>query len=237
MKLKNASILLLFISLAACAPHASEPQGERDATTAKQETEIDRPPLVYKLFYDRDDSTFWRIKPGFLREDGAASLEYKDSRSLANKAGAAEPVLPGEVFFKDGPAQGRFRYLGHEVRKEMNSAINVVETLSYVRIEDLQPNKAGTIYEFPAPLKNADMHQYIQHDRSAVLSLRALGESLNLMFIQENTRFSLPFGQAEEPYLLKSVSPDAIVVEWMEKGETRQLKIQRGLLPQWPPAG
>ena len=52
------------------------------------------------------------------------------------------------------------------------------------------------------------------------------------MTIEEFTRFSLPFGQKEKPYLLKSVTPHAVVIECTSNGRKEQVTIQKGSLLQ-----
>ena len=192
----------------------------------------DHPPLIAKLLFVKDESVSWRLKPGFLSQKGEMPVEYKDTKGLSNKAGAGAPIKPGDIFFAVGAAQGRFKYLGSEQIKRMNEAINMQETVTLVKIEDQKPNKAGKVYQIPAPLKNAAIPKHVQHDRSAVMSLKALGESANQMVVEENTFFSLPAGQEAKPYLLKSVSPQKIVVEYPDgQGGRAEIEIPVGGMP------
>ena len=192
----------------------------------------DHPLLFKKLRYVKDQSVAWVIRPGFLGQNGEMPMRFKDGNGMANNAGAGAPIKPGELFFANGVAQGRFKYLGHVERKEMNQAIGVQETVTYARIEDQKANKDKVVYEIPAPLSEAKQKPYIQHDRSAVLKLEALGQGGKEMVIEENTRFSLPAGEKQKPYLLKSVTPKEIVVEFVDsEGNKVTETIDLGALP------
>ena len=64
------------------------------------------------------------------------------------------------------------------------------------------------------------------------LKLEALGQGGKEMVIEENTRFSLPAGQNKKPYLLKSVTPKEIEVEYVdESGQKVTETIDLGALP------
>lgn len=192
----------------------------------------DHPLLIKKLMFVRDESVAWVLRPGFIGQDGSIPMKYSDGRGFKNNAGAGSPVKPGEVFFANGAAQGRFKLIGHAERKEMNKAINVEETIIYARIEDMKDNKSGNIYEIPAPLSVAKQNAFIQHDRSAVLVLQALGKAGKEIVIEENTRFALPADADKKQYLLKSVSPDKIVVEYPgPDGNPIPVEILKGSLP------
>ncbi len=187
------------------------------------------PALIGKLRFIEDETVSWLLRPGFLGQNGAMPMKFEDIKGLKNNAGAADPLKPNQLFFNNGAAQGRFKFLGHVKRKVMNPAINVEEEIVFARVEDQKPNKDKKVYEIPAPLKAGDRAKHIQHDRSAVLVLEALGQGGKQFVIEENTRFSLPAGQAEKPYLLKSVTPDKIVVEFpIEGGLKREVEIAKG---------
>ena len=205
----------------------------RDQTDPTDAT--DHPPLIKKLLFVQDESVSWLLKPGFLGQNGDMPMTYEDTRGFKNKAGAATPVKPGELFFANGAVQGRFKYLGHVKRQWVNPAINIEETVTYAQVEDQKDNKAGAKYEIPAPLKDRDRPDHIQHDRSAVLELKALGQGGKTMVIEENTRFALPADAQNKEYLLKSVSPEKIVVEYPgPDGQRLEVTIDKGSLPRIP---
>lgn len=191
----------------------------------------DHPPLLDKLRFVQDVTVSWLLKPGFLGQEGTMPMKYEDTKGFKNNASAANPVKPGQLFFANGAAQGRFKYLGHVKKEQMNPAINVMEEITLARIEDQKANKIGVIYEIPAPLKTGQKSKFIQHDRSAVMKLEALGQGGKEMIIEENTRFSLPAGKEEKPYLLKSVEPGKITVEYTDSdGQKRTDEILKGAL-------
>jgi hypothetical protein len=55
---------------------------------------------------------------------------------------------------------------------------------------------------------------YDRMDRSAVLTLKAIGEGANQFKVEENTSFSLPSGQPEKPFKLLKVTAESIEVEY-----------------------
>lgn len=192
----------------------------------------DHPPLIGKLLFVKEESVKWRLKPSYLNQKGEMPVDYLDSNKLSNKAGAGAPIKPGQIFFANGAVQGRFKFIGSDQIRRLNKNTGIQETITLVKIEDQRPNKAGKIYEIPAPLKSGDINNFIQSDRSAVMSLKALGEGGNQMVVEENTFFSLPAGQEAKPYLLKSVSPQKIVVEYPDgQGGRAEIEIPVGSMP------
>lgn len=196
----------------------------------------EHPLLLIKLRYVRDETVSWLLKPGFLNQNGELPMAYEDTKGLKNKAGAGNPIKPGELFFTTGAAQNRFKLLGHDELKRVNPSTNIEETVSLARIEDQKANKPGQLYKIPAPLKAGQRAEFIQHDRSAVMVLEALGAGSQEMVVEENTRFGLPADSADKRYLLKSVTPAAIEVEYKpEGGPPTTIQIPKGSLPQMPP--
>ena len=196
------------------------------------------PVLLSKLRYVKDDSITWLLRPGFGSQIDPAkpemqfSMNYDDSRRRQNKASPAEMIAPGALFFVTEPIKGRFKLLGQVSRIEHNPRTNVDTEVIFVRIEDQKPNKRGKIYEIPAPLGKGQEPKYTQYDRSAVLSLEALGLEGKEFVVEENMRFSLPSNGSSKDYLLKSVSPRSIVVEYpAEGGGRKDIEIPKGGMP------
>ncbi len=188
----------------------------------------DHPPLIAKLRYLKEESLVWVLKPSYMGQNGDFPIEYNDGQGRNNRRGAANMIKPGDVFFDEEPAKGRFKLLGHEKRKVKNDAINMEIEVTFARIQDLKPNKAGKIYEIPAPLTNKKIKNHLQHDRSAVLALEALGLGGQSWKVEENTRFGLPNDAAEKEFLLKEITPDAIVVEYKDAdGQTNTVSISK----------
>jgi hypothetical protein len=192
----------------------------------------DFPPLIAKLMYVRDESLGWVIRPTYGDGNGSFPFNYRDMKGGVNKTGAADMIAPNGLFFAKGAMANRFKLLGSEVRKEVNPRTNSPSEVTYVRIEDQRPNKKGTVYEFPAPLSEERMNEHLKWDRTAVLSLEALGLNGKEFKVQENLTFSLPPDSSKKDYLLKSVTEQSITVEYTDAaGEKKSIEINKGSLP------
>lgn len=186
------------------------------------------PSLVTKLTYIDAESVQWVLRPGFEAEGGSFTFTWGNGKST-NRVGAANPVLPGEIFFENEPAMGRFKLLSSEKREVMNEAIQAEEPVTFVKIEDQKPNKKGTIYEIPAGFRIANASKYAESDQTAVLSLEALGFAGQEIRVEENTVFALPPGDAEKIYKMKEVTPERIVIEFASKdGKVQSHEIRKG---------
>ncbi len=193
----------------------------------------EHPPLINKLVYVKDESLTWLIRPSYGSAEGAFPFTYSDNKRRKNKVAPGEMIQPQGLFFDKPPMQDRFKLLGHEIRKEMNRAINLEVEVTYVRIEDQKPNKKGTVYEIPSPLNDDRMNDFAQFDRTAVLSLYALGMSGKDFKVEENTPFALPPEDASKKYLLKLVTPASIIVEYKDaQGNPKTVEISKGGMPQ-----
>lgn len=188
------------------------------------------PPLITKLTYIGDESVQWVLRPGFEADGGSFTFTWGDGKT-GNKVGAANPVPPGGIFFKEGAAMGRFKLLGSERRMVMNEAIQAQEEITFVRVEDQKPNKKGTVYEIPAMFRQVDQRKHVRFDRTAVLSLEALGLAGQEFRIEENTSFALPSGDAKKSYRMKEVTPERIVIEFNGgDGKVQTYEILKGAI-------
>jgi hypothetical protein len=193
------------------------------------------PPLIAKLMYVKDESLTWVLRPGF-KVDESFSFKYEDNKRQMNNAGAAAMVAPGDLFFTDGVMKERFKLLGSEVRQELNPNLNIEVEITIVRVEDMKPNKKGVVYEIPAPLPDARKNQHLNHDRSAVFTLEAVGLSGREFKVEENTAFALPPDAPNKDYHLRSVTPEEVVVEYRNAdGSEASVTIGKGTLPQIQP--
>jgi hypothetical protein len=194
------------------------------------------PPLIAKLKFVGEETLVWALRPSFANEEGGNTFRYFDNhppRGRTNNSGAGNPIAPGGTFFESGPGEGRFKLLGHETREEFNERTNANERNTFARIEDQRPNKKGTIYEFPAPLSDANLQLHQQYDRTAVFTLEAIGRNGIEFRVEEFTTFFLPHDREGPTYKLLSVGPDQAVVEYTDAdGNTRQATILKGSLPQ-----
>ena len=136
---------------------------------------------------------------------------------------------PGQIFFADGAAKGRFKLLGSSKEKELNEATKTEMDVTIVEVEDLKPNKLDVKYKIPAMFRRSDARKFSHFDRSAILSLDALGEAGKEFKVEENTEFSLPDGAGKKMYKLLSVTPDKITVQRTEKdGSKKTLEFAKG---------
>lgn len=193
------------------------------------------PALYAKLMYVKDETLTWSLRPGF-GADGKFPISYAEVVGTRwvdrNKFTAGEMAEPGQVFYAKGPAAGRFKFLGHEVRKELNKKINAEMEVTIVRIEDQSENKKGDIYELPSPLVEDRRNDFAQNDRTAVFSLEAMGLEGKEFKVKERTKFALPPDAPNKDFFLKSVTPQSVVVEFTDpSGKTVTLDIGKGLMP------
>ncbi|RPH92302.1 MAG: hypothetical protein EHM68_17495 [Lysobacterales bacterium] len=193
------------------------------------------PALIAKLMYAKDESLAWVIRPGY-GSDGKFPFTYEDGQGRKNRVTAAEMIGPDELFFSKEPMKNRFKLLGSEVRKELNKKINIEMEVTIVRIEDQRPNKKGLVYEIPSPLSEERKNEHVQYDRTAILSLEALGMAGNEIKVEENTAFALPPDAPAKDYFLKSVTPGSVIVEYPDAAGNRQtVEIKKGGFPQFNP--
>lgn len=191
----------------------------------------DHPSLVQKLLYVKDESLGWILRPSH-GQNGAFPYNYDDTRRGQNRIPAAEPVKDGELFFRKGLQENRFKQLGSEIRREMNPAMNILMDVTWVKVEDQRPNKKGRVYEYPAPLGLDRRNDFLQFDRTAVFTLEAIGKAGMEFKVEENTRFALPPESKEKSYLLKSVTPQKVVIEFNDAGGAlRTVEIDKGAMP------
>lgn len=186
------------------------------------------PALITKLTYIGDESLQWVLRPGFEAEGGSFTFTYGDGKAI-NRVGAAAPVPVGGIFFEKGAAAGRFKLLGSEKKMVLNEAIQAEEPVTFVSIEDQKPNKKGMVYVIPASFRTAEQRKFAHYDRTAVLSLEALGLAGQEFKIEENTAFALPAGDGKKAYKMKEVTPERIVIEFTgEDGKVQTHEIMKG---------
>ncbi len=221
---------------------ARDPDGDGFSNREEFDAQTDpnsaksHPPLIAKLMYARDESLVWVLRPGY-GSDGKFPFNYEDGKGGKNRITAAEMIGPGEIFFSKEPMKGRFKLLGAEVRKELKPKINIEMDVTIVRIEDQRPNKKGLVYEFPSPLADDERkNDHLKYDRTAVFTLEAVGKAGTEFMVEENTTFALPPDAAEKNYLLKSVTPDSVTVEYPDAaGNRRSVEIRKGSFPTLTP--
>ncbi len=190
------------------------------------------PSLIAKLLYVRDDSLGWVIRPTFGDEKGGFPFNFLDTKGATNKTPPGEMITANSLFFPKGAMSNRFKFLGSEVRKEMNPKINIPTETTYVKIEDQRTNKKGKVYEYPAPMSPDRVNEYLQYDRSAIFSLEALGLNGKEFKVEENTAFAIPPSGAKKDYFVKTITPESVVVEYTTPtGEKKTVDIKKGNMP------
>lgn len=187
----------------------------------------DYPSLLSKLSFVGDESVQWVLRPGF-EDNGAFTFEYNDGLRGKNKVSAASPISPGQIFFADGDAKGRFKLIGSEHRQILNEATKVMVDTLFVKIEDQRANKLGMIYEIPSMFRKGDRN-FSHYDRTAIITLDALGMAGNQFKVEENTEFSLPPGGEKMNYKVTEVTPDRITVDAIGKdGKKKSYRFSKG---------
>lgn len=174
---------------------------------------LDYPGLINKLAYTGDEFVKWLLRPGYPNADGSFTFKYEDTVPRSAKAGAADPVQPGDLFFKEGPIKNRFKFIGAEKRVVLNERFNTEIEVTFVEVEDMKPNKAGMKYEFPASFRTADAPKYAMFDRTAIFTLKALDLEGQEIKIEEFASFALPPSAKEKAYTLTKVTPAAVTIE------------------------
>ncbi|MFA9263054.1 MAG: Amuc_1099 family pilus-like system protein [Undibacterium sp.] len=188
------------------------------------------PSLIAKLMYARDESLGWVIRPSFGSE-GKFPFKFQDTRNAVNATGAANMIAPGEMFFAKEPMMNRFKFVSSEVRKVVQKSTGIPTDVTIVKIEDTRPNKKGVTYEFPAPMGEDRMREYLNYDRTAIFSLEALGQNGKEFKVEENTKFALPPDSPKKDYLAKIVTPESVTVEYTNAaGETKTFQIKKGAM-------
>jgi hypothetical protein len=193
------------------------------------------PPLIAKLSYVKDETLTWQLAPG-IDQGGAYVFKYIDSARASNSVDPNSMVKPGEFFFGKGAMANRFKFIGAEKRKQMNNHTKVEEEIIWLTVEDQKPNKKGDIYGMPSHIPDGDKAKYNQYDRTAVLSLKAIGLGGQDFKVEERTSFALPPSAEKKEYLVKKVTPASIEVEYpASDGSKQTVVIPKGGLPTLTP--
>lgn len=192
------------------------------------------PSLIAKLMYVKDESLTWVLRPGY-ESAGSFPFNYEDSKGGKNRTGP-EGVAPNALFFEKGAMPNRFKLLGSEVRRVMDPKIHIEKDVTIVRIEDQRPNKKGTIYELPSPISDERKNEFLHYDRTAFLSLEALGFNGKEFKVEENSTFALPPGSDKKDYKVTKVTPESIEVEYTDAGGAKKsATIPKGSMPKIEP--
>lgn len=188
------------------------------------------PSLIQKLAFVKSESVEWVLRPSGEPKDldPSVNFEYNDTMRNRSRTPAAAPIQKNGIFFADGVAKDRFKYLGFEVKRVKDDRIQEDVDVTIIKVEDLKPNKKGTIYEILANFRQADARKHSKFDRTATLSLEALGFNGQEFKVEELTDFALPIGSEKKSYRLMEVHPNRIVVrEILEDGKNQDHEIPK----------
>lgn len=189
------------------------------------------PSLVDKLAYVKDESIQWYVVFGYA-DAGKWSPKLEAAvggKLIQNRVSAENMLSPGDVFFADKDFKGRFKFIGISKKTVHSNQTNTDTEVDVAEYEELKPNKKGLKYESQQNLPKPEIPSKAYYDRTAVLDLQAVGASGKEFKVEEGTTFALPPGGEEKKYLLKSVSPAAIEVEYTDSAGQKQTKtIQKG---------
>jgi hypothetical protein len=184
------------------------------------------PSLIKKLVYHKDYSAKWYVKFG-LESEGRWSPAFlgasADGKALKNRVAATEMLNVGDIFFKEGDFAGRFKFTGFTEKDVVSARTGLSQKVKVAQFEDLKSNKKGTKYESQSGLPEAEIDANAYYDRTAILELKASGQEGKEFKVEEGTKFALPPGAPEKTYLLKSVTPEAITVEYTKTDGTSEV--------------
>ena len=191
------------------------------------------PAALAGLRFHREEAVQWYVV--FNMEDGGKWKPWivalgPDKVRFGNKNHPKPWLKPGDVFFKDGPMEGRFKFTGFvDKLSERISAAPEPEKLRIAQFEDLKPNKKGTKYESERDLPEAEYAAHASSDRSAVFTFKPKDEAETVEFkVEELTNFAVPPNGPAKDFLLKEVSAEKVVVEYKNQaGAVRQATIAK----------
>jgi hypothetical protein len=177
------------------------------------------------LVFLKDVSERWLVLFGFETQGKWLPKLRDGNDKAANRVAFDRSLMPGDFFFHDEPMKNRFKFIKFEERVVYFERLNVEEKLRYAIFEDQKATKKGKRYEIPNRLPKVEQFRYHHFDRSALLSLDGTGLDDDPFSVEEGARFALSPGSKKEVFLLKSVTPKEIIVEWNEQGQVREKTI------------
>jgi Ca-activated chloride channel family protein len=172
-------------------------------------------------------SVKWFVEFGLEGNGGWAPKlvgQSHDKKRFSNRVGAAKMIRPGDRFFEDGEMAHRFRFIGFTEKEVTGRRTNLSQAVKVAIYEDLKPGKAGKRYESQYGLPDAEIDAAAYLDHSAVFEVS--GPANKELVVEEGSRFGGAEGGGGQPFLLKEVTPDHVVVEYAdEKGVLKTVTI------------
>ena len=177
------------------------------------------PDPVLKLAIVSVETTQLHIKASNFGSDKATfRIETKGRKSLGK---INTPIKPGELIaFTNDFMKNRFKFVSYS----KDSGVGLWE------IEDLKPNKKGRRYLFNrrGNMAGAAKREFGIMDSIVEFELKAIKQEGKTFKVEENNKFSLPYGAEEKNYLFKSIDLDKkmITIEYKDKdGEIKMHSI------------
>lgn len=227
--------VVLMMGLSACV---SEP-GSQEEPTAESSSKASAVSVERKskvrlkspseqlesLVYLKDVSERWLVEFGFETQGKWIPKLRNHDGDPVNRIEFDQPLKPGDLFFHEEPMKNRFKFIEIEERLVHNERLNIDANLRYAIFEDQKEGKNGRRYEIPNRLPKALRGKHYQFDRTALLSLEGEGMDSDPFRVEEGQNFGLPSESGSKQFLLKSVTPEEVDVEWEEGSDVREKKI------------
>jgi hypothetical protein len=195
-----------------------------EGTAGREKMGEDVSTLLARLDYVRSDATKWYVPFGVESEGKWAprlvGLTAKGER-FQNHVEFAAMLNPGDLFFKEGPMAGRFKFIGMVEREVVSKRTRLAQMTRFAQYEDMRATRRGQRYESQANLPEAELGDRAYEDLTAVFHFYPEGGQKIEFEVQEGAMFSLPPGQGEARFSLKRVERDHVDVEFQTgTGET-----------------
>lgn len=190
------------------------------------------PAALAELSYVREEATQWYVAFN-MEHEGKWKPHYvnraSDGKGMFEKGRGQPWLAPGDIFYKEGPIAGRFKFTGMIEKEVWSRRTNSTENVKVAMYEDLKPNKKGLKYESQQGLPEPEYGAKAYYDRTAVFALKA-GDNCKAaeIKVEELTNFALPPGAASKDFFLKEVGEEKVVVEYKDQtGAVRSATIPK----------
>lgn len=176
--------------------------------------------LVHLAFV-KSAATKWYVQFGFESE-GKWSPRFTGmtplGKRLQNKVSAMEMLSVGDVFFGEGTIMaGRFKFTGMVERDIVSKRTNLQQRVKIAQYEDLRGLVPGRLCESQSGLPEADLESMAYQDPTAVFEFSPDEGEKKTFEVQVGERFSLPPGEAQQRYLLKSMDGGSATLEYLDQ--------------------
>ena len=211
------------------AAGSDSPDRTREETGAGKRMGEDISTLLARLDYVRSDATKWYVQFGFESEGKWAprlvGLTPQGQR-FQNHVEFAAMLNAGDLFFKEGPMAGRFKFIGMVEREVVSKRTRLTQMTRFAQYEDMRATRRGLRYESQANLHEAELGDRAYEDLTAVFHFYPADGKKSEFEVHEGTTFARPPGREDGKYFLKRVERDHVIVEFQtSSGETETRSI------------